>query len=121
MWERFYTTNLVEQIPNRVDSPLVYGLYHKYHSDFRGVYSLLIGVQVKTLDRTPENMSGVTIPEGRYLVFSSPGASPDVVVETWENVLAYFENPSDLKRAYTADFEVYYPDHLEIHIAISDE
>lgn len=110
--------NLTAKIPNRVDSPRVYGVYHKYHSDQNGAYSLLAGVEVTTLDNTPEALTGITIPEARYLVFSRKGQVPQVVMETWQAIWEYFSASGEHTRAFTADFEVYYPDRIEIYIAI---
>lgn len=118
VWGRFYGENLISKIPNRVDSPLVYGVYHKYQSDQNGPYSLLIGVQVTTLDNTPEDLTGITIPEARYLVFSRTGKIPEVVVETWQTIWNHFATRGEFERAYSADFEIYYPDHVEIYVAI---
>lgn len=118
LWERFYTEKLVGKIPNRVDSLLLYGVYHKYHSDQNGAYSLLAGAEVTTLDNTPEDMTGITIPEGEYLVFSRTGKMPEMVGEAWQAIWNYFSTKGQYERAFTADFEVYYSDHIEIYIAI---
>lgn len=118
LWERFYAEQLVSKIPNRVDSPLLYGVYHKYHSDQNGAYSLMAGAEVTTLDNTPEDFTGITIPEAKYLVFSQTGKMPEMVGQAWKTVWNYFAAKGQYERAFTADFEVYYPDHIEIYIAI---
>jgi predicted transcriptional regulator YdeE len=118
LWERFYNEKLAEQIPNRVASGLLYGVYHKYAGNQDDAYSLVAGVEVTTLDRTPERMVGITIPEATYLVFSRTGKFPDVVMETWLEIWKYFSENTETQRAFTADFEVYHPDHLEIYVAV---
>ena len=63
--------------------------------------------------------SASTSPPGQYLVFNCSGPLPGAVIEGWRAVWAFFERPDALRRAYTADFEVYFePERVEIWIAV---
>lgn len=55
-----------------------------------------------------EAVVSVTIPTGTYLVFSAQGKMPDIVVDAWEKIWAYFNDPECKRvRLYEVDFEHY--------------
>lgn len=85
----------------------------------RGPYSLLAGAEVADLQSVPHGMVGLTIPAGRYLVFTAQGPMPHALIETWSVIWRYFSQGSQYARAYSADFELYRaPEQVDIHIAI---
>jgi predicted transcriptional regulator YdeE len=57
----------------------------------------------------------VSLPEGRYLVFRRSGPLPQVVIDGWQDVWAYFSREQTPRRAYTFDFEIY-PDAEAVEI-----
>jgi len=124
LWKRFVEERLEERIPNRAHPGNLFGVYTNYESDHTGMYSLIVSAEVSSLDRVPEGMMGLTIPAGKYLVFSASGPTPDAIIQTWKNVWNYFSQSSEYRRAYTTDFESYRwkPDtqqtEADIHIAI---
>jgi predicted transcriptional regulator YdeE len=61
-------------------------------------------------------MKRVSVPRGRYALFTATGEMPRALIETWGKVWA-----SPVKRAYTTDFEVHdpaKPGQVDIHIAL---
>lgn len=56
----------------------------------------------------------VTIPAGKYLVFTEEGRMPNTVMNAWEKAWEYFHN-SDCEhtRTYNVDFEHYIGGNLE--------
>lgn len=93
-----------------------YGVYHNYDAGFRGTYDLLVGIEGEANGQ----FDLVTIEEDRYLKFSAKGELHQVVMQCWEQVWAYFQDPSiDERRAYETDFEVYRSmDEVEIYIGV---
>ncbi len=94
------------------------GVYHDYASDYRGAYSLLLGLPVDAAAPVPAGWTSLEIPAATYMVFRVPaGEMPGVLVETWQSIWAHFEKPGDYERAYTVDFEQHgWP--TEIYIAV---
>lgn len=96
----------------------VYSVYYDYESDVSGDYSVLIGADA--IESASLELESVTINAGKYLVFSASGQVPQIVIETWGKVWAYFSSENcDCVRAYTTDFEFYKSQNeIEIHIAV---
>ena len=102
LWGRFFSEIMPTLEPT---PPPLYGVYSSYASDAEGEYNLLVGA--KELDEDGELVS-VKIEDGRYLVFPAKGELPQSIMDAWERVWAYFEDPSiDERRAYETDFELY--------------
>ena len=49
LWGQFISENLLEKIPNRVDSDIVC-IYTDYESDYTGKYTCILGLKVSSLD-----------------------------------------------------------------------
>ena len=96
----------------------VYAIYYDYESDASGDYSVLAGFDGKD---DKNNLELVEIQAGDYLVFSAKGNIPQIVIETWVEIWAYFSSQSCVHtRLFTTDFEFYKSsDEVEIHIAIA--
>lgn len=126
LWNDFYQQNIIEQIANRKNSN-IYGLYSDYETDVNGEYFITLGVQMlNSLDGDiPAGLTVKTVPAAKYLVFTSDqGALPDVVIQTWQDIWAWFAN-SGVERTYTGDFELYdercanpQEAQIEIYIAV---
>lgn len=117
LWQRFYSKALAAEIPYSLPDSRIYGVYHKYESDYKGPYSVTAGVAVSQAAESAE-FESVLVRSGRYLVFEEKGIIPDIVVRAWSKVWKYFEQSSNFERRYTTDFEVYAADdEVAIHIA----
>lgn len=115
LWDRFYREAIPAQIPGAGD---VVGVVHAYESDHTGEYTSLAGVVVEDRSAVPEGFEVVTLAAGDYLVFRSEGPVPESVLAGWQAVWDYFAEDCPYARRYTADYEVYEDDAVEIHIAV---
>jgi len=107
-WDRFFKENMLEKIPDKVDSDIVV-VYSDYQSDNSGDYDYLIGAKVSDASVVPAGMVAKRVPAGKYAVFTTAaGPVGKVVSEKWQGILD-LESKSRLggTRAYKADFEIY--------------
>ncbi|MHD0314231.1 effector binding domain-containing protein [Fusobacterium varium] len=89
-----------------------YAVYSEYESDYKGDYTLFIGVD--KIDSHKE----IIIEEENYKIFSVDNSSPYGVIMAWQKIWE-MEEQGLLNRAYTVDYEKYYPDgKIEIFIAL---
>lgn len=97
----------------------VYGVYSNYESDHTGKFSVLAGFDGRSL---PSNVSlkQITIPAGKYLVFTHKGEMPQIAIDAWTEVWQYFANPqAEYQRMFSTDFEYYpYGNEIAVHIAV---
>jgi len=93
----------------------VYGLYHEYESDYKGDYTLCVAIEGR-------DESSVAIPDDtKYEVFKVNTNDEQGIFNTWNEIWKK-EDENELKRAYTYDFEKYYPDgSIAIYIAIKEK
>ena len=101
LFQKFMGQNIMAQIPNK-DGNEVYCMYTDYDSDANGPYTTILGCKVRSLDSIPAGFAGKTVPATTYNEYTSTGKLPDCVVNTWIQIYR-----SDIKRKYSADFEVY--------------
>ncbi len=115
LWQRFYS----EAAPTLNPGAKVYGVYTNYQSDFSGEFDVIACCD--TLNSTDKDQISAHIATGNYLVFSAKGEFPNVVIELWTNVWAYFSDPKCIhKRVYNTDFEFYKnADEVEIYIGVT--
>ena len=113
LWGRFFK----EVLPTLSRDATVYAVYHNYQSDASEAYDVLVGADV--MDAKAE-MKEVTLQEGRYLKFPVKGELPQAIIETWQQIWAYFDDASiDERRAYETDYEKYISqDEAEIYIGV---
>lgn len=114
LYERF-DKNIVVNYKNGAH---VYGIYYDYESDANGMFSVLAGSD--QIESSKENLEGVTIKAGNYLVFEGKGEMPQAVIDTWVKIWTFFaDEQTEYKRAYKTDFELYQSESLvQIHIGI---
>lgn len=119
LWQRFFTEDLAEEIPNQVDDHLI-AVYTEYEGDYTQPFTYLLGRQVSHLEDIPKGMIGIEIEESPYAVFTAHGPFPDAMVQKWHTIWE-----SDIDRSYTTDFEIYPPDFdqeeapkIKIYIAL---
>ncbi len=121
LWQKFYTENIIEKIPNKIDSN-VYCIYTDYEKDFTKPYTVIIGCKVESLILIPEGMQGNTFSGGKYTKFTTAkGKLSEVVISKWIEIWNI-----DLQRSYTADFEIYSekslnPENAEVDIFVAVE
>lgn len=119
LWQKFFSENLSVSIPNTIDDHLIV-IYTEYEGDFTQPFTYLLGRQVSHLKDIPQGMKGIEIERTPYAVFTAQGPFPDAMAQTWNTIWV-----SDIKRAYTTDFEIYPPDfdqednpEIKIYIAV---
>ncbi|PVW16190.1 GyrI-like domain-containing protein [Marixanthomonas spongiae] len=119
LWTKFLTEKIAEKIPNKVENS-VFSIYTNYQGDFTQPYDTILGCKVNSLEEIPEGMIGQKFEGGNYVKFISKGnLNEGIVYKTWEEIWK-----SEIKRAYTADFEVYgekaqNPENAEVDIFIA--
>lgn len=108
-------TKLWEQASNYLTNQevITYGVYHNYESDYKGDYSLSIAIE----DETTEPILEIST-QSKYEIFKVDTREDQGVVNTWKKIWEC-EKAGTLARAYSYDFEKYYPDgEIEIYIAL---
>lgn len=103
LWERFYSDDSIGKINGKISDDL-YCVYTDYEGDHSGAYTIILGYQIRPDILPPSGCVRKIILRSRYEVFISQGPLPSCVQQTWMNIWK-----SDLKRTYTADFDVYGP------------
>jgi len=95
----------------------VYGVYSNYESDHTGNFSVLAGFDGKGLPANVD-VETVTIPEGKYVVFSHQGDMPQIAIDAWTSVWEYFtQHQATYTRKFDVDFE-HYPNANQIDVYI---
>ena len=98
----FLSNQIIDKIPNKVDLA-VYSMYTDYEKDYTKPYTTLIGCKVSSLENIPIGMIGRQIVGGTYKKITAKGNLTDgIVYNEWVSIWN-----SDLKRTYSADFEIY--------------
>jgi len=108
-------TELWKDASNRLAKyeSITYGVYHEYESDYKGDYSLSIAIEdngEKPVIEIPDHV--------KYEIFKVDTGEEQGIFNTWSKIWDQ-EESGTLKRAYSYDYEKYYPNgEIEIHIAI---
>lgn len=103
LWKHFYSENIPSKIVNKMNDE-IYSIYTDYESNYTGKYTCILGQKVESLDQIPSGLIGREFKGGKYHKFVAKGEMPKAVLETWQEIWA---KDKELKRKYTADFEVY--------------
>lgn len=126
LWQKFYQ----DHVSHLVQSADIYGIYHNYESsDLVGAFDVVASWKVEDEQQEGENVLSaesvlsaahasdvvtLTIPAGKYLVFSEHGNMPNTVMNAWEKAWEYFNDPNcEHTRTYNVDFERYIDGNLE--------
>ncbi len=99
LWQRFMQESLA-RLPAAGD---VYAVYCDYESDFRGPYTMVLGVPASVETPIPDGMRKVVIPRGDYARFMARGDPAQALWGTWAHVWNAWERRGE--RRYAADFE----------------
>lgn len=93
---------------------VTYGLYYQYESNYKGDYSLSVAIEGSSEINSEINISNTS----KYEIFKVDSSDEYGVLNTWKEIWER-EERGKLDRAYSYDFEKYYPDgQVEIYIAI---
>ena len=116
LWQKFYQNHA----GNLAEGEDIYGVYHNYETDdeigaFDVVASWKIDSEQEKLSKDiPGSLVTVTIPAGKYMVFTEQGYMPNTIMNAWEKVSEYFTSAScEHTRAFDVDFEKYIEGNLE--------
>lgn len=92
---------------------VTFGLYYDYESDYKGDYTLSVAIEGS------DNQSPIKIPNtSKYEIFEVDTSDEYGILNAWKEIWDR-EEKGGLERAYSFDFEKYYPNgQMEIHIAI---
>lgn len=119
LWQQFITENCIEKILNKIDST-VYCIYTDYEKDHTKPYTTILGCRVSDTSTIPDGMIAKNISTGAYQKITAKGnIFQGALAEAWTQIWN-----SDIKRVYTADFEVYSdkakdPENAEVDIFIA--
>jgi predicted transcriptional regulator YdeE len=121
LWGRFRNEEWFDRLEQAGAFGPPVGVYSAYESDVTGSYQILVGREVPTPASPAPPLQLVSLPEARYLVFRRSGSLPQMVIDGWQDVWAYFAGKDAPARAYSFDFEIY-PNatSVEIWVAVRD-
>ena len=115
LWQRFDNSIPVDYRGGE----RVYGVYFNYESDHTGDFTVIAGFNGKSVPKHLKT-ENITIPAGKYLVFSRQGEMPQIAIDVWSDIWRYFtQADAEYKRAFTVDFEHYVNgNHIDVYMAI---
>lgn len=116
LWKKFH-----EEIYERVlQGTPIYGVYTGYESDYTGYFDLSAAVEKGDNSGYGGDIQTITLQGGSYLKFIPKTVGEKQIWELWEQAWSFFsDRQQSLERAYTTDYEVYYPNQeVELYIAI---
>ena len=119
LWDRFASEHWFERLERigAMGSPAA--VYTDYKTDVSGEYRIVVGREVPCGAEPFPDLHSISIPPGRYLIFQFHGSLPGVVIDGWRQVWTYLEQAGPLRRAYTADLEMYRADGTGVDIWIA--
>lgn len=116
LWQALFSGDAYERIANKSNDHSI-GLYSGYSADGME-YDVTVGCEVARALTLPQGMVAAGIPAGRYAKFAAYGDDVDTVAKLWGEIWSM-----PLDRAFTGDFEEYFPApegaKREIHIYIA--
>ena len=130
LWKKLYSEKGAKNIENRINDNAI-GVYYNYSNENGLAYDCLTGCEVKdTIDKIPEKMIKIQIPDGKYAKFVITGNPEKAVGEFWDKFWKELSEDFSDNRKYTYDFEEYITkdnyeisgesyENMEIHIYIS--
>ena len=130
LWKKLYSEKGAKNIENRINDNAI-GVYYNYTNENGFEYDCLTGCEVKdAVEKIPEDMIKIQIPEGKYAKFIVIGNPEKAVGEFWYKFWEELADDFSDNRSYTYDFEEYITkdnyeisgesyENMEIHIYIS--
>jgi predicted transcriptional regulator YdeE len=126
LWQRFFAEAISSKITNKTDTTLL-ALYYDFETNRDGMYTLLLGHRVDSLQQIPDGMTGIQVPAQKTVIFTTPqGPVTPGIVQTWQEIWS-LEDQQKLSRAYGFEYELYdersYDQNngvAEIHISVTE-
>jgi predicted transcriptional regulator YdeE len=121
LWSKFVSEQTAAKITGKTSND-IYSVYTEYEKDFTKPYTTVLGCRVEENTAAPEGFKKIIIPPGKYQLYTAKGDLDNAVVYSeWTAIWN-----SSLKRAYTADYEVYgekakNPANAEVDIFVAIE
>jgi len=116
-WQKFYQEGVLQQIANKV-SDNIYAVYTNFENEGKnneGVYSLIIGAEVKNFDNIPAPFVSTVIPVSKRAVFEVETGHPEKVGEKWQEIW----QTTVFEKSYISEYELYYSSgEIKIYIGI---
>jgi predicted transcriptional regulator YdeE len=116
-WQKFYQEGILQKIPNRVSDD-VYAVYTNLENEGKnneGVYSLIIGAEVRKIGTLPKNFVSTVIKPSKRAVFEVEKGHPEKVGEKWLEIW----QTTDIKKTFLSDYELYHASgEIEIYLGI---
>jgi predicted transcriptional regulator YdeE len=107
-WDKFFSENIIERIPNKIEPGVFVGLYSNYKTGDDLEYSVTIGALVEHARQFPEFLTARIVPANQYAVFTTEkGAMPEVVISAWKKIWQMSPTEIGGERALNFDFEIY--------------
>lgn len=107
LWARLRKEGLLARIKHRADNHII-ALYSDYESDKDGAYTYTLGSKVTSAKDIPPGMVARRTESGDYAIFTAQGGpAAQLVLGLWQRIWALEKSPSELKRAYRTDYEIY--------------
>lgn len=104
-WGRCMGEAFLKRLPYIGVGDVMYAVYCDYESDYRGAYTMVLGVPVDAQTKLLEHSHRVEIPRGRYARLAFSGEPKTVVWGAWKHVNEVWNRRG--QRRYAADFERY--------------
>jgi len=118
LWRNFMAES-DGHIPGDPDRSTIFCIYTDYESDESGAYKVILGRSIgDTSVEVPHGMERINIPAAEYLVFHALDRNPESVREAWSRVYDYFRHHAAPRRTFTADFDRYGPNGVDLYIAV---
>lgn len=102
-WQRFASEGWPQRLQEVAIDTDLYAVYHDYHGDHSGPYSMTIGVLMKADGRPPEGARCVRVPHGDVVVFQAEGQAAAAIWGTWAHINGPWQDRGH--RRYLADME----------------
>lgn len=103
LWGRFYQEGLAQRLAAVEQN--VYAVYCDYERDFRGAYTMVLGMACAADADISDGLRRVRVPAGRFATLAVSGDPAEVVWRGWSQING--EWPDKAQRRYVADFERY--------------
>lgn len=118
LWRNFMAES-DGRIQGNPDRSTIFCVYTDYGGNDNDGYKAVLGRSVvDTKAETPHGLERIEIDSAQYLVFHALDRNPESVRDAWARVHDYFRNHSDHQRAFTADFDRYGPNGVDVYVAV---
>lgn len=118
LWRNFMSES-DRRIPGNPDQSTIFCIYTDYQGEGNDAYKALLGRSLPDAKvDIPHGLERIDIGSAQYLVFHALDRNPESVRDAWSRIHSYFRDHSDRQRAFTADFDRYGPNGVDVYVAI---